>query len=258
MSATAAQEERARTTGPRPPQRRGVSGSELIGDGPLASSPTAAEDVCTVGRYWMEHGRILLDDANRVFLSYVQPAFLFGEEPFLDNRSLSMLFSEWLLFDFPFFDGKTPFEQFVAHPAGIGDEQRDRLGRIADSQFFSRFEILYKDGETGVCALADVRDGHRYDVRDPALCRNRRWRDGTIGLRIARSGELWEHVGQCHLYDRSPARDTAGGGPGLMRPEDAPNRPDVAHASFYLRMLRDLIGIDGPYRHTTTTFPLQP
>lgn len=220
------------------------------GQSPQDACPV--EDIDAVSRYWQAHKALLLEPANEVFLDFVRPALLYGEEPFLDNQTLALLFTDWVLFDFAFFAGRTPLEQFVAHPVDVDGAQLARLRRIADSQFFSRFEILYKDRETGICALTDVRDGHRYDVLDPVLCRKEQWRDGTIGMRIARAAGPWTPVGSCHLYDRAPAHETAVDGPGFVHPEDAQLRPDAAQASFFLRMLRDLIGIDGRYRHTTT------
>ncbi len=231
-------------------------GSER-GRGQAAQDACPAEDIDAVSRYWQAHKALLLEPANEVFLDFVRPAFLYDEEPFLDNQTLALLFTDWVLFDFAFFAGRTPLEQFVAHPVDVDGAQLARLRRIADSQFFSRFEILYKDRETGICALTDVRDGHRYDVLDPVLRRKEQWRDGTIGMRIARAAGPWTPVGSCHLYDRAPAHETAVDGPGLVHPEDAQLRPDAAQASFFLRMLRDLIGIDGRYRHTTT-IPVEP
>ena len=66
---------------------------------------------------------------------------------------------------------------------------------------------------------------------------------------------LWVPLANTRLYDRAAPADTALDGPGFFHPEDRVRKPEAEHASFYLRLVRDIIGIDGRYRHTATIPP---
>ncbi|HJG38070.1 hypothetical protein [Enorma phocaeensis] len=210
-------------------------------------------DLDVVGRYWNDRKFEFLGPANDLFLSFVDPAFCHGEEPRMEPDDLNMLFTNWLLFEFPVFDRKTPLEEFIAHPPKGSDPTRlMRLEQVARTQFFSRFAILDKDPGTGVAALSDVVTKRRYDVSDPFLCEKGRWKDGSIGMRIACVDGYWHIVGQTRLYDRARPEHTDRDGPGFFHEEDRILRPEAQHMGFYLRMLRDIIGIEGRYRHTTS------
>lgn len=223
----------------------------------MADEKTIEHDVDIVGMYWQAHKEEVLDLANAMFMGFVEPAFLFGKEPHLTREEISPLFSEWLLFEFPGVEGRSPFSWFVTHHKQTGRrlnaDQLIRLRQIERTQFFSRFEIHRKDLERGTCTLIDVCDDRRYEVADSYLCSVERWRDGTIAQRIAKVDGKWYHVGKVYLYDIAEPRYTALDGPGMIHPEDLADKPEVMLAGFYLRLLRDTIGIDGRYRKSAST-----
>lgn len=126
----------------------------------------------------------------------------------------------------------------------------DHLDQAVRTQFFSRFLIRGKDRETGMVALTDVRTDRRYDVLDSHVCEVDRWQDGAIAMRIAQIDGLWRTVGVVHLYDRSCPADVSPDGPGEVHPEDLIRKPEVTQVSFYLRLLRDILGIEGRYHNT--------
>lgn len=194
--------------------------------------------------------------SSEMFLEFVDPAMFHGEQPFLDEDYFNTIFTEWVLFEAPVFEGRTPLQEYLAHPPAHAAKQDVALIRkVIETQFFSRFEIRYKDTDTGICTLVDVCTDKRYDVFNEALCATERWRDGTIALRIARIEGIWVHVGHVQLYDRAAPIHTSVDGPGFFHPEDRVRKPQAEHAGFYLRLIRDIIGIDGRYRRTATFAP---
>ena len=134
----------------------------------------------------------------------------------------------------------------------LSPETQERLTAIADTQFFSRFEILGKDTERLICTLRDVCDNARYAVYDPYLCSVERWNTGTIAERIARVDGMWRGIGRVHLYDRAPHEATDEDGPGMFHPEDRTRKPEGAYLGFYLRLVRDIAGREGRYRAGAT------
>lgn len=208
------------------------------------------------GRYWRERRDGIVGEAGAVFMGFVEPALLYGEAPALPREALSLMFTEWLVFEYPAMEGATPFAWCAAHPEELGrdlpEAERRCLGEVARTQFFSRFEILDKDAESGTVTLRDVCDGRRYDAYSPYVCAKEGWRRGTVAERIARFDGLWYDVGRVHLYDRAPLGETGPDGPGMFHPEDRERRPEAERAGFYLRLVRDVIGIEGRYRETAT------
>lgn len=210
-------------------------------------------DINAMARYWEDRKLEFLEPANELFMAFVDPAFRYGEEPYVGHDEFSMFFTEWVLFEFAFLERRTPLEEYAAHPpAGTEPARVARLGEIARSQFFSRFAILDKDPATETVVLSDVVTRRRYDVCDPVTCLQPRWRDGTIGVRIACADGAWHAVGQAHLYDRALPEHTDRDGPGFFHEEDRLIRPEAEHMGFYLRLLRDTVGIEGRYRHTAS------
>ncbi|OUP09211.1 hypothetical protein [Collinsella sp. An2] len=202
--------------------------------------------------YWATRKEEFLWLAGELYLGFVDPAMFYGEEPFFEQDMFNLLFTEWTLFEFPFYKGLTPLQEYAAHPPVDASPQDVRWMReVMDAQFFSRFEIRHKEPASGMTTLVDVCTSKRYDVFDEVLCNVDRWKSGTIAMRIARVGDLWLHVGKVHLYDRAEAHFTAVDGPGAFHPEDRINKPWAEQAGFYLRLIRDLIGLDGRYRATT-------
>ena len=209
----------------------------------------ALDAVDAMAVHWQRHGGGFVGDAADEFCDLVDPACYHRADP--DGRELelvSVCFTEWLLFERPTFKGATPLEEFCAtKPVAMPERMWRALGEVAATQFFSRFAILSKDGTTGVCTLEDVRTGLRYEVHDPRLCSVGTWLDGTIGVRVACVGGRWLAVGQARLYDRAKPSESAQDGPGEVHPEDAESMPEAMLGSYYLRLLRDVIGFSGRY-----------
>ncbi len=150
-----------------------------------------AGDIDAVARYWAIRKQELLADAAGTFISFVEPAFLYDMPPFIEPDSFNVMFTEWMLFEYPFRNGRTPLEEYAAHPpAGAKALHLDHVRQICETQIFSRFIIHDKDTCSGMAALEDIQTARRYDVYDPELCKRARWRSGTIGERIACVDEL--------------------------------------------------------------------
>ena len=213
---------------------------------------TTAGDIREMARYWMLRKFTFLEWTSTLFMSIVDPVPAHGPLPDLRFQQLSnMAFTEWLLFECELRDGMTPLELYLAEPPrSLGEDSAARLRQVAETQFFSRFEILSKDRAAGVAALRDVRDGRRYDVADPRVCEIERWRDGTIAERIAHVDGAWTFVGQMHLYDVAPASETAVDGPGELHPEDGDEHWYLEPAGYFLRLVRDVMGAGGRYSET--------
>lgn len=220
----------------------------------MVDETTIERAIDRAGMYWQERKEEVLEEANVVFLGFVDPAFLYGEPPMVPHETVSLLFTEWLVFDFPALGDETPFTWCAKHPHELGADvpadERRCLRAVARTQFFSRFEILEKDAESGMCTFRDVCDGRRYDVHSPFVCAKESWRRGTVAVRIARFNRVWYDVGRVHLYDRATLEETGTDGPGMFHPEDRARRPEAEFVGFYLRLIRDVIGIDGRYRET--------
>ena len=163
---------------------------------------------------------------------------------------VNMCFTEWVLFERPLREGKTPLQLYVeTPPEGTLESTVDHLRQIDETQFFARFAILDKEPETSRAMLLDVGTDRRYEVCDGALCKNARWRNGTIAERIACVDGLWQVVGQVHLYDRADPDATRVDGPGALHPDDL-RAEDMCEAGLFLRLVRDVLGVDGRYAPT--------
>ena len=209
----------------------------------------ALDAVDAMAVHWQRRGGGFVGDAADEFCDLVDPACYHRADP--DGRELelvSICFTEWLLFERALENGATPLEEFVrTRPAAMPERMWRALGEVAATQFFSRFAILSKNETTGFCALEDARTGLRYDVYDPRLAAVDSWLDGTIGMRMAEVGGRWLAVGQARLYDRAMPSESAQDGPGEVHPEDAGDMPEAMLRSYYLRLLRDVIGYSGRY-----------
>ena len=60
---------------------------------------------------------------------------------------------------------------------------------------------------------------------------------------------LWQVVGQVHLYDRADPDVTRVDGPGALHPDDL-RAEDMCDAGLFLRLVRDVLGVDGRYAPT--------
>lgn len=223
------------------------------GDGDRGGRGTVLErDIDRVASYWHERGTSDIEQASREFTGIVMPQMLFERDPSrsdLDCMNLGM--TEWFLFERPLESGLTPLQAFVEDPpAGTPRAALDRLRQVARTQFFSRFAIMGKNARTGVAALCDTRTDTCYDVLDRHLCANGRWQDGVIAERIAYVDGAWQLVGRLHLYDMAPPQPITQEVPGEIHPEDQERAGYWEAAGFYLRLLRDCMGIEGRYHRT--------
>ncbi|MDO4436875.1 MAG: hypothetical protein Q4B77_02860 [Coriobacteriaceae bacterium] len=216
-------------------------------------------DIAAMAAYWGERTTCWRASAADEFEAFVQPLAMREADPDFDIiQMINMCFTEWVLFERPLHDGRTPLQLYIGRaPNCIGSEAVERLRQVERTQFFSRFAILDKDSGAGVALLRDMRDDRVYDVHDPVLCEGRRWRDGTIAERIACVDGLWQVVGQARLYDRALPKYTEEDGPGELHEEDV-GVPEIAHAGFFLRFLRDVLGAEGRYTPSLRAVAFQP
>lgn len=207
--------------------------------------------------YWMKRKWVFLEQANEEFIDFVDPAVFYQEclRP-EDVMLINLCFTEWVLFERPVLGRRTPLSVYVEGVvASRGDSASDILRQVADTQFFSRFAILDKDRARGVAALRDLRTDRRYDVHDPGLCARDEWFDGSVALRIAAIDDVWQMVGRVRLYDHAAPELTAHDGPGEVHPEDRLRRSEMDEAGFYLRLIRDTLGVEGRYHATARAVP---
>ena len=208
-------------------------------------------DVARMAEYWGERKMGWREEAAAEFERAVRPLAFFEEPPARDRiDAVNMCFTEWALFERPLRRGRTPLQLYVE---AASEDAREvslcRLRQVEQTQFFSRFAILGKDLDRGIALLRDVRTGGEYDVLDPFLCSRDRWSAGTIAERVACVDGVWRVVGQARLYDHATPDETAHDGPGELHPEDADDAV-LRDASFFLRLVRDVMGLDGRYAQT--------
>lgn len=216
------------------------------------ADPTEIErEVARMAEFWGERKEGWRDAAADEFERIVMPACLYGpEQDFRRLQMVNMCFTEWVLFERPLREGKTPLQLYVeTPPEGASESMVDHLRQIDETQFFARFAILDKDSDTGRAMLLDMGSDRRYEVRDTALCANVRWRNGTIAERIACVDGQWQVIGQVHLYDRAAPDATRVDGPGALHPDDL-RADDMHDAGLFLRLVRDVLGVDGRYAPT--------
>lgn len=217
----------------------------------MADPAEIEREVAQMAEHWGERKEGWRDAAADEFERIVMPACLYGpEQDFRRLQMVNMCFTEWVLFERPLREGKTPLQLYVeTPPEGTSESTVDHLRQIDETQFFARFAILDKDSDTGLAMLLDAGTDCRYEVHDGALCRNARWRNGTIAERIACVDGLWRVVGQVHLYDRADPGATRVDGPGALHPDDL-RAEDMQDAGLFLRLVRDVLGVDGRYAPT--------
>lgn len=213
---------------------------------------TVANDLFEMAQYWIARKAAFLADAAREFERFVDPALSYEPDPAPNQIvAFNQAFTEWVLFERELRDGMTPLQLFVVeHPVALPSAAYDRLRCVEQSHFFSRFSIEDKYVVRGVNVLVDTRSGRRYEVLDPHLTQTERWRDGVIAERIACVDGVWLGVGQLYLYDVAPAGTTKGDGPGEVHVEDLEHGVDTSQIGFYLRLVRDVMGVDGRYAST--------
>lgn len=213
---------------------------------------TVASDLFEMAQYWIARKAAFLADATCEFERLVDPALSYEPDPAPNHIvAFNQAFTEWVLFERELRDGMTPLQLFVVErPVALSPAAYDRLRYVEQSHFFSRFLIEEKDLACGANVLMDTRSGCCYEVFDPHLAQTERWRDGVIAERIACVDGIWIGVGQLYLYDLAPADETRDDGPGEVHAEDLECGVDTSQIGFYLRLVRDVMGVDGRYAHT--------
>lgn len=226
-----------------------MAGNRAYGSG---AARLVERDIAEVAAYWGRRKLGWLDRASEEFDALVMPyTFHVMDVTGQDIQAVNGYFTEWFLFERPLHDGKTPLELYIDQkPGGADAERLRRLQQVRETQFFARFAIEEKIPSAHIAQLCDVQTGRRYEVFDPVVCSQGRWRDGTISQRIACVDGMWQVVGQARLYDKASPGSVGADGPGAVHPEDAGRDPSTADMGLYLRLLRDVIGIYGRYAPT--------
>ena len=204
-------------------------------------------DVFSVFARWADRGAPYFADAQDLFEQYVRPLAELSPAPRVDDLvQMNLAFTEWFLFEYKVCGGHTPVELSAGALDDAGDEQDAndraiRLGQVADTQRFSQFAIEVADEATGNVCLRDLMGEGRIELHRPEIVEHRRWRRGIISLRVAEVDGTFVEVGKTRLYDRAPEH---GGAWGL---EPTRLRPGPGTGSFFLDLLREVIGEDGWY-----------
>lgn len=154
-------------------------------------------DIAGMAQFWMLRKFQFLESARTQFEVIVDPWLSYCEEPSQNEiTAYNMAFADWLLFERPYYHGRTLLELYVDEPpASLSPASLRRLEQVRDTQYFSRFGILDKDPATGMVALRDTRTNRRFDVYDPHIVQKEHWRDGAIAVRIACVDDVWLTVG---------------------------------------------------------------
>jgi len=178
-------------------------------------------DIADMAHFWMLRKFQFLEPAREQFEIIVDPWLSYCEEPSQNEiMAYNMAFTDWLLFERPYYHGKTLLELYADEPpASISPASLGRLKQVRDTQYFSRFGILDKDPATGMVVLKDTRTDRRFDAYDPHIVQKEHWNDGAIAVRIACVDDVWLTAGGLFLYINSrlsvPGGGRGGGGASL-------------------------------------------
>ena len=173
--------------------------------------------------------------ARSLFAALVDPELYYQDSISQDEANyLNQIFTEWFLFDFKLSGGLSLMEE-----AAIDDPT---ISEFARTQFYSRFWVTKQDRRRGVIRLRDTRTCDEFEVWDKAAASRRGWRKGTLGVRIARVGDVWVTAGATSLHDNAsskpqPARPGAHNGA-----EDDP--------WLFLRDAEAVVGHSGVFRES--------
>ena len=196
----------------------------VLDRGRLAES--VGNDIADMAQFWMLRKFQFLESAREQFEIIVDPWLSYCEEPSQNEIVVyNMAFTDWLLFERPYYHGKTLLELYVDEPpASLSPASLRRLEQVRDT-----------------------RTDRRFDVYDPHIVQKEHWREGAIAVRIACVDDVWLTAGQLYLYDIARQSDTAVDGPGAVHPEDLEDGFDTSCISFFLRLVRDIMGAQGRY-----------
>lgn len=184
------------------------------------------DDIADMAQFWMLRKFQFLEPARTQFEVIVDPWLSYCEEPSQNEiMAYNMAFTDWLLFERPYYHDKTLLELYVDEPpTSLSPASLRRLEQVRDT-----------------------RTDRRFDVYDPHIVQKEHWREGAIAVRIACVGDIWLTAGQFYLYDIARLSDTAVDGPGAVHPEDLEDGFDTSCISFFLRLVRDIMGAQGRY-----------
>ena len=183
-------------------------------------------DIADMAQFWMLRKFQFLEPARTQFEVIVDPWLSYCEEPSQNEiMAYNMAFTDWLLFERPYYHDKTLLELYVDEPpTSLSPASLRRLEQVRDT-----------------------RTDRRFDVYDPHIVQKEHWREGAIAVRIACVDDIWLTAGQLYLYDIARLSDTAVDGPGAVHPEDLEDGFDTSCISFFLRLVRDIMGAQGRY-----------
>ena len=183
-------------------------------------------DIADMAQFWMLRKFQFLEPARTQFEVIVDPWLSYCEEPSQNEiMAYNMAFTDWLLFERPYYHDKTLLELYVDEPpTSLSPASLRRLEQVRDT-----------------------RTDRRFDVYDPHIVQKEHWRDGAIAVRLACVDDVWLTAGQLYLYDIARLNDTAVDGPGAVHPEDLQDGFDTSCISFFLRLVRDIMGAQGRY-----------
>lgn len=183
-------------------------------------------DIADMAHFWMLRKFQFLEPAREQFEIIVDPWLSYCEEPSQNEiMAYNMAFTDWLLFERPYYHDKTLLELYVDEPpTSLSPASLRRLEQVRDT-----------------------RTDRRFDVYDPHIVQKEHWRDGAIAVRLACVDDVWLTAGQLYLYDIARLSDTAVDGPGAVHPEDLEDGFDTSCISFFLRLVRDTMGAQGRY-----------
>ena len=101
-------------------------------------------DIADMAQFWMLRKFQFLESARTQFEVIVDPWLSYCEEPSQNEIVVyNMAFTDWLLFERPYYHGKTLLELYVDEPpASLSPASLRRLEQVRDTHYFSRFGIL--------------------------------------------------------------------------------------------------------------------
>ena len=137
--------------------------------------------------------------ARTLFSVLVDPDAYYRDDLSDDEAcNVNSIFSEWCLFDF-----KLPSGLSLIEEAALDDPS---ISQFAHTQFYSRFWVTKQDNKRGIIRLRDVETRDEFEVWDERAAARRVWRRGTLGVRIARVGDVWVSAGTTSLHDNAPSK----------------------------------------------------
>lgn len=145
-----------------------------------------------------------------------------------------MAFTEWMLFDFE----PEPGMSLIKRAARKNRE----FAEYAKTQFYSRFWVIEQHPKKGWSLLRDTFTNVDYRVYDDTIARRRKWRKGTLGIRIARVKGVWYAAGQLYLHDNAKSKPQ----PACKEKHKGPRNNPLA----FIVNVEQVIGHTGSFRES--------